>query len=142
MWLISRLVWLMRTMYWQLHSGRSKIYNNQHGFFKSFFLRKKNHMICVSIRFPFNWKTIIGYVAAHCIILVYSLCMIQIISCTINLLIGSSLLLNAITKDIKEDLVSMDKNWKNNQNPVQIRENFAEIIKNRASAVQLSTKCR
>lgn len=98
-------------MYWQLHSGKSNIFE------------KINRMICVSIRFSFNWKTIIEYVAAHCIILVYSLCMIQIISCTINLLIGFSLLLNAITKDIIEDLISMDKNGIINQNPVPFREN-------------------
>ena len=69
-------------------------------------------------------------------------CGLQIVACTFCLLFGSYFLLKAVAKDIKEDLLSMDENWKINQDRVQIRESFGEFIENHADAVQLSTTCR
>lgn len=53
---------------------------------------------------------------------------------------GGSFMLKAITNQIKKDVVSMDENWKANQDPVEIREQFHEMIQNRADTDQLSVE--
>lgn len=78
--------------------------------------------------------------AAICVNLVYGLWVIQIVTYTYSLLVGFCLSLRAITKHLKEDLLSMDKKWKINQNPVKLKERFGKTIENIANAVQLSTK--
>lgn len=78
--------------------------------------------------------------AANGVILIYGECLLQTISSTFSLLLGSCLLMKTIANHIKEDLVSMDKNWKTNRNSVELRQKFGEAIENHANAVQLSTK--
>lgn len=53
---------------------------------------------------------------------------------------GGSFMLKAITINIKEDVISIDENWKANQNPVEIKQQFHEMIQNLADTDQLSTE--
>lgn len=61
-------------------------------------------------------------------------------SCMLVLTFGGSFMLKAITNHIKEDVVSIDENWKANQDPVEIKKQFHEMIQNRADTDQLSVE--
>lgn len=53
---------------------------------------------------------------------------------------GGSFMLKAITINIKEDIISIDENWKANQNAVEIKQQLHEMIQSHADTDQLSVE--
>lgn len=115
-------------------------YRSQHGgLIKSVEISKHSIVISVfSCRLPWNTKHPIGYIIANISEYTYAVYSFVLISGILSLAIGAHLCAIAMTKDIKSNLISIDKNTKPKKNRVKTFKRLCDFVKFHSTFKQLS----
>lgn len=98
-------------------------------FSTGFFLNYSKLFITFCSRLPFNWKTFpIGYFIGMSIQFVVLSLIMRITSFLTCFLFGSSLVLIEFTKDFKQEIETMNEDWKTKRNQLELMEKLREIM--------------
>lgn len=86
-------------------------------------------LISTISRLPFDWNTsLLGYVAAFGLNVVVGILTVKNSSFLLPFFIESLLILSEFSQDIKREIVTLNGNWRKNQNQKELRDQLCEII--------------
>lgn len=92
----------------------------------------------ISIRFPFDWKNPVGYIAAIAALILLAEHMVLYIGCFLVLSLGSIIFEITLVKDLKHQLHSINKMAKHRKSRKDIYKTLSEFIEIHTRTKQLS----
>lgn len=96
------------------------------------------HLSFHHLRFPFNWQHPIGYLIAFTIQYIAQTYILIFTGCYMSLFVGTSFMLIAISKDLKENLRLLQIDETSTKSRLQVKKQLSEFVAFHSSVKELS----
>lgn len=91
-----------------------------------------------NFRLPFNWKTLIGYLLAEILIIIYAICSFLIIGNSVCFFCGFCWLYISFADDISSDIIALNDSEVSQRVDKELVERFINIVQLHVDVKQLS----